>query len=326
MKVKDKEKIDYLLYIETHPPALAVYMDVASSSSLQLENVKKASVLRKLEPFNLGNNNWDAYIRRLNQFITLNEIKRELKVATLVTVVGAECYEFMCDLTAPDAPASKTYKGKCRFKRDTCDNCGEKGHLKAVCDKNKSEYIKGVKPKKGQFFFNDSDSEGEDYNFYNLVINSEDFYHKYFSNIPLKEKILCLKSYTGDVIETLGYIIVNVSCGKNHAKLNLYVIEKGGPPLMGRTWIKQLKLAMVECHNLTESDSIATSLRSDFPEVFAEGLVVLCGFPSTAVFADDICVTGKDRASYLNNLRAVLQRLKENGILSPTSVTKLISK
>ncbi|VVD04753.1 unnamed protein product [Leptidea sinapis] len=49
----------------------------------------------KLEPFNVGNNNWDAYIRRLNQFITLNEIKSELKVATLVTVVGAECYELI---------------------------------------------------------------------------------------------------------------------------------------------------------------------------------------------------------------------------------------
>ncbi|VVC90584.1 unnamed protein product [Leptidea sinapis] len=104
--------------------------------------------IRKLEPFNVGNNNWDAYILRSNQFITLNEIKSELEVATLVTVVGAECYELLCDLTAPDAPESKTYKGKCRFKRYTCDNCGEKGHLKAVCDKNKSECIKRVKPKK----------------------------------------------------------------------------------------------------------------------------------------------------------------------------------
>lgn len=63
----------------------------------------------RIEPYSLGNTNWDAYVRRVNQFITLNNIDDSLKVATLVTVVGAECYELMCDLCAPDTPESKTY-------------------------------------------------------------------------------------------------------------------------------------------------------------------------------------------------------------------------
>lgn len=38
------------------------------------------------------------------------------------------------------------------------------------------------------------------------------------------------------------------------------------------------------------------------------------GLPSTAVFADDICVTGKDAETHLANLRAVLLRLQESGL------------
>lgn len=424
----------------------------------------------RIEPYNLGNSNWDAYVRRVNQFITLNSIDNALKVATLVTVVGAECYELMCDLCAPDTPESKSYDqlvalvkehlepdrseiaerhifrqriqrqgenireylqalkhlaktcnfgacleiclrdqfvsglvdedmrsrifaergidykravelalaleaaerhaatacasagsasarlyaapqgqgddglhrisgagaggaggartsgsgsagsggagygraqrvcsrcgksghsdGKCRFKQYNCDSCGAKGHLKVMCRKNKS-----AKEYKGQFFLNDSDSDDDNCNFYNLVVKSDGdgpfytnliventkcrfeidtgskisviskcYYDNHFSDIPIENKLLSLKSYTGDVIETVGYIVVNVICGKHNAKLKLFIIENGGPPLMGRTWIKHLKLAVVECYNLTDNESMATSLRDEFPEVFAEGL------------------------------------------------------
>ena len=105
-----------------------------------------------------------------------------------------------------------------------------------------------------------------------ISIISKHYYDENFSNIPIESKILNLKSYTGDVIETLGYIVVNVFCGNHYAKLNLYIIKNGGPPLMGRTWIKNLKLAVVECHNLSYEDSMATSLRNEFPNVFAKGL------------------------------------------------------
>lgn len=40
----------------------------------------------------------------------------------------------------------------------------------------------------------------------------------------------------------------------------------------------------------------------------------LSGLPSTAVFADDICVTGKDKFTHLANLRALLEKLKQNGL------------
>ena len=63
----------------------------------------------RVEPYNLLNGNWDAYVRRVNQFIMLNNIDKSLEVATLVTVVGAECYDLMCDLCAPSIPETKSY-------------------------------------------------------------------------------------------------------------------------------------------------------------------------------------------------------------------------
>jgi AraC-like DNA-binding protein len=63
----------------------------------------------KLEPFNLSSKQWPAYIRRVNQYILLNEISDELKVPMLITVVGEATYSLMCDLCSPSFPEDKTY-------------------------------------------------------------------------------------------------------------------------------------------------------------------------------------------------------------------------
>lgn len=63
----------------------------------------------KIEPFDLFSGQWSTYVRRIEQFMLLNEIKSELKVATLVTLVGERTYNLMCDLCSPATPESKTY-------------------------------------------------------------------------------------------------------------------------------------------------------------------------------------------------------------------------
>ncbi|XP_047519225.1 uncharacterized protein K02A2.6-like [Pieris napi] len=63
----------------------------------------------KIESFNLGSKQWPAYIRRVKQFIKLNNISEELKVSMLVTVVGEETYMLMCDLCAPGFPEDSTF-------------------------------------------------------------------------------------------------------------------------------------------------------------------------------------------------------------------------
>ncbi|KAH9640551.1 hypothetical protein HF086_001600 [Spodoptera exigua] len=64
----------------------------------------------KLEPFSLSSKQWPAYIRRVNQYILLNDVKDNLKVPMLITVVGESTYAVMCDLCSPDFPENKTYE------------------------------------------------------------------------------------------------------------------------------------------------------------------------------------------------------------------------
>ncbi|KAG7295117.1 hypothetical protein JYU34_022067 [Plutella xylostella] len=465
--------------------------------------------LGSVEHFVIGSQDWDSYVRRVKQFIALNKIDPTLHVATLVTLVGSDCYALMCDLCAPDMPEDKTFdklvtlvkehleperseiaerhlfrqrkqlqgegirtylqslkhlaktcnftgdagtlevnlrdqfvsglcseemrsrlfaerdvsykravelalaleaaerhaavacapaaaapgagalaappddglhrvgaargrppsqpaqqparrrpcgrcgkeshsEYRCRYKYFTCDVCHEKGHLKVMCKRNKSENSEsGKKLPKGQFFFNDSDSENEDCHFYNIVCSDGDgpyyaqvmvndikckfeidtgskisavskkYYDEYLSHLPLQNKLLILKSYTGDVIETLGFIEVEVKFGAQSAHLELFVIEKGGPPLMGRTWIKKLKLNLVDCYNMTDNDSMAQTLKNEFPEVFADGLgtfkskIRLCLNDDTPVFVKarplPLALRGR--------VQAELERLQREGVI-----------
>lgn len=64
----------------------------------------------KLEPFNLSSKQWPAYIRRVNQYILLNDVKDNLKVPMLITVVGEPTYSLMCDLCSPGFPEDKSYE------------------------------------------------------------------------------------------------------------------------------------------------------------------------------------------------------------------------
>ncbi|GBP87892.1 hypothetical protein EVAR_66371_1 [Eumeta japonica] len=52
---------------------------------------------------------WPAYVRKINQFILMNDIKDNLKIATLITLVGELTYTTMCDLCAPDHTKVKIY-------------------------------------------------------------------------------------------------------------------------------------------------------------------------------------------------------------------------
>lgn len=63
----------------------------------------------KIENFDLASKKWTLYVNRVKQFITLNDIKPEQKVATLITLVGEATYDLMFDLCAPVTPESKTF-------------------------------------------------------------------------------------------------------------------------------------------------------------------------------------------------------------------------
>jgi hypothetical protein len=52
-----------------------------------------------------------------------------------------------------------------------------------------------------------------------------------------------LKTYTGESIQVVGELLVNVQYGQQEVKqLPLIVVQGDGPPLIGRNWLQHVHL------------------------------------------------------------------------------------
>lgn len=148
-----------------------------------------------------------------------------------------------------------------------------------VCKLSKSYNNVTFKNSKGQFFLNSNEDSDTSESFYNIYCEDRDgpfyiklkventyfkfeidtgskisaiskyCYDQHFSNISLQKKSLKLRSYTGNLIESLGFILVKVNYGTFSGYLELFVIENGGPPLLGRSWIRYLNLNLCYKNN-----------------------------------------------------------------------------
>ncbi|XP_052740894.1 uncharacterized protein K02A2.6-like [Bicyclus anynana] len=72
------------------------------------DEVVKMSI-GKISEFNMHSDNWKLYVERLEQYFKVNKIDSDLYVPTLITVMGAECYELLVNLCTPAKPTSKTF-------------------------------------------------------------------------------------------------------------------------------------------------------------------------------------------------------------------------
>lgn len=63
----------------------------------------------KLQAFDLDKDSWSLYIERLEQYFIVNDIKQNMQVPTLITLVGSDTYELMVNLCTPDKPAKKSF-------------------------------------------------------------------------------------------------------------------------------------------------------------------------------------------------------------------------
>ncbi|CAH2100780.1 unnamed protein product [Euphydryas editha] len=329
----------------------------------------------KIEPFSVESQNWDSYVRRLKQFITLNSIDDGLKVATLLTLVGGECYNLLCDLCSPDHPEDKEFDelvellkhhlepekseiAERHIFRQRTQLQGESirlylqglKHLAKTCnfgsnleENLRDQFVSGLysEEMRSRIFAEKNIDYKRAVELASALEAAErhastagapvggdgagvDALHRVSDSGPAARarasgagrsggaggatassgggeraadgRVPCArcgrathtpskcryKNFTCDLCGIKGHLKVMCLNKSNHggpigktkskAKLKLYVVENGGPPLMGRTWIKELKLSIVECHKITERDSIASRLKREYPEVFAEGL------------------------------------------------------
>ena len=101
---------------------------------------------------------------------------------------------------------------------------------------------------------------------------SQRTYQEYLSQIPLEKSDILLKTYTGEQVPVLGKIKVKVSYLQQPQELWLEVVTGKGPNLMGRNWLKKMKLNLAEINNVSTSKPTLESLMQKFGEIFNEEL------------------------------------------------------
>ncbi|XP_039757393.1 uncharacterized protein K02A2.6-like [Pararge aegeria] len=156
-------------------------------------------------------------------------------------------------------------------------------------------------------------------------------YTELFSDYRLQDNSYKLKSYDGSVIKCIGYIKVPVSYGPISENLNLYIIQNGGVPLLGREWLTKLSLSVIVpksvlAINNDKRDNVGgvfdkTRFMSKYPAVFSGKLGCLRSQRATLrVRAGAAPVFRRARPLPLAlraDVDAELQRMQAAGIIQP---------
>ena len=86
-------------------------------------------------------------------------------------------------------------------------------------------------------------------------------------NIPLKPLSIVLKTYTGENVQICGEAEVVVTDDDKTATLPLIVVERGGPPLLGKDWIQHIQVDL-RINTIVSHDKKLQKLLVDHNSVF----------------------------------------------------------
>lgn len=107
-----------------------------------------------------------------------------------------------------------------------------------------------------------------------VSIISDDMFYKMFKGKDMMDTSVKLRIYSGETIAPTGVITVQVTLDKQCETLALYVVRSRGPPLLGRDWLKVLKLDWREIKtisrvkDMTDREAVE-SFKTKYEEVFA---------------------------------------------------------
>ncbi|XP_031338139.1 uncharacterized protein K02A2.6-like [Photinus pyralis] len=244
---------------------------------------------------------------------------------------------------------------QCFHRNSVCSKCKKRGHLRYVCPRNKNKT--GPITERSHFVdVESSEYESDDQTFFNLIFNSKNsdkpitlnvkidnvnlkmevdtgsaisvinsvVLKELFPNKKVQNTQLKLKAYTGDFIIPNGYIKVNASYNGISKMLKLYVVDNGGPPLLGRSWCRELEIPILcSSINAITAIDIRNKLVQEFPNVFAEGLGTLKHLKAKLLLKENtVPVFRKSRPlpfALKEKVNAELDRLVSEGILTPVA-------
>ena len=138
---------------------------------------------------------------------------------------------------------------------------------------------------------------------------------------PLQKSKVTLKTYTGELINTLGRTRTVVRCGGKEETLEVHVVEGDGPNLLGRDWIATLKGCVSCLCNVVSASADVDKVITKHAIVFTEELGALQGFKAK-LYVEPNATPKFYRPrpvpfALKKSVEMELQRLEDEGIISP---------
>ena len=251
----------------------------------------------------------------------------------------------------------------CKFKNEVCYKCQKKGHMAKVCRGKKKppkQGKSGRRPdgKQRTHFVEENADQDDVYAMYHLsgdrkksfkvdlelcgrkntmeidtgaskTILNEATYGRLRDVLgPLQTTKAVLSTYTGEKIPVLGAVMVPVKYGSQQKKLNALIVEGGGPNLLGRDWLEELRLDWETIFQIASANprSALHEALSKYQDVFAEGLGTLKGVKAK-IYVDQNAEPKYIKARAVpyalrTNVELELERLEREGIISPVEFSE----
>ena len=249
----------------------------------------------------------------------------------------------------------------CKFIDALCFNCDKKGHIAKVCHSPKSDKQKGEGAKKGTKkdtknrtnVVRDKESDDESYAMFNVTGKAETVkalkvdvklcgklqqmevdtgasktnegtYAMLGDEVKMEYAKPTLSTYTGEKIPVIGTVMIPVEYGEQKHKLSAVVVQGPGPNLLGRDWLKVLKLDWKSIFSVQETPLV--KLLEAHKVVFDEGLGTLRGTKAKIyVETDAEPKFFKARPvpyALKSKVEDELERLQKEGIISPVEFSE----
>ena len=131
-----------------------------------------------------------------------------------------------------------------------------------------------------------------------------------------------LRTYTGQLVETLGTTTVQAKYDEQLLQLPVHVVDGGGPNLLGRDWLGKFKINVTNVCTLMAPDKLNQVLNTH-SQVFEEGLGTLNNVKVNLAIDPSVPPKFHKARSFpfalKEKVELKLQRLEELGIISPVT-------
>ena len=146
------------------------------------------------------------------------------------------------------------------------------------------------------------------------TIMSKTIFQSKFGSCNLSASDVILKTYSGEVVKVIGSIKVEVLHNGKRSKLPLLIVDGTGPSLLGRDWLKNIKLDWQQLFDMSMSEpSLLAKVPKDHQQVFKPEVGKLKGYEAKPRF----CRARPVPFSMRSLVSKELGRLLEQGILKP---------